>query len=383
MQSPAGVPAPGSPPTLAPADQGVEAALAPPPGNPRFALLDAVRGLATLGVIVFHLVQRVDLGIGRIGNGLGNQGLAVFFVLSGFLLYRPFVSSRWTGTPPIRVPRYLKRRLLRVVPAFWVALTVLAIWPGIPNFFGNGGRDTLIYYGFLQNYSDGTRYGGLVVSWSLSLEMTFYVILPLLALAPLWLARRLRAGGGPLGWLEVAVVGAFAATSLLYAIRPSSPELLPRYADWFGMGMALALLSVWEHHRRRNGGKGPPEVVMHFLGHARLAWSAALALYLVVTLNDVSGYLAHLSNAICAGLVVAPAIFQREGSKAGAVLAHPVLAWFGLVSYGMYLYHLTVLAQLDALDLGTVIIIVGVVPITCVLAALSYYLVERPILRWK
>src|SRR3954452_9206876 len=74
---------------------------------------------------------------------------AIFFVISGFLLYRPFVKARLLDRPPVSARAYGWRRFLRIVPAFWVALTVIAlvVGPGIPS-TGEAVRN----YGFLQLY---------------------------------------------------------------------------------------------------------------------------------------------------------------------------------------------------------------------------------------
>ena len=78
-------------------------ALAAPPGNPRFPLFDGLRGIAVLAVLLLHsseLSGRVGLGVGgRLGEAAGGLGVIVFFVISGFLLYRPFAAARATGRP--------------------------------------------------------------------------------------------------------------------------------------------------------------------------------------------------------------------------------------------------------------------------------------------
>ena len=124
--------------------------------QPRFPLLDSVRAIAALSVLVFHasfwseitltgsdrapFLSRLDVGV------------TIFFVLSGFLLYRPFVRARLLGTPPPRAIAYGWRRVLRIVPAYWLALTVIALVIPKPDTFEPG--HALVYYGFLQIYGD-------------------------------------------------------------------------------------------------------------------------------------------------------------------------------------------------------------------------------------
>jgi peptidoglycan/LPS O-acetylase OafA/YrhL len=116
----------------APSD-GPSPAVAPPPGNPRFALFDSLRGLAAIAILTFHvfsLTGAMDKPVvGDTVAVLGPRSLILFFVISGFLLYRPYVAARADGRPGPRMSRYLRRRALRIIPAYWLALTVLAITP--------------------------------------------------------------------------------------------------------------------------------------------------------------------------------------------------------------------------------------------------------------
>ena len=87
-----------------------------------------------------------------------NSGVTLFFVISGFLLYRPFVAARFIrGRRALGTGRYAWHRFLRIVPAYWVALTVIALWLGLPHVFG---PDAIVYYGFGQVYRFRTSSGG-------------------------------------------------------------------------------------------------------------------------------------------------------------------------------------------------------------------------------
>ena len=127
-------------------------AVAPPPGNPRFPLFDALRAIAVIAVVAFHAailggaLERPVLGDAAVQ--LGALGPIVFFAISGFLLYRPWVAARAAGAVPPAALRYARRRALRILPAYWVALTVLAIYPGITGVFTS---DWWRYYLFLQS----------------------------------------------------------------------------------------------------------------------------------------------------------------------------------------------------------------------------------------
>ena len=105
-------------------------------------------------------------------------GVTFFFVMSGFLLYRPFVAARFAGrtAPPSATT---PAGILRIVPAYWVALTVLAATVGLCGVFTG---DWWIYYGLLQNTQLSTTLCGIERWWPLAIEASFYVALPFWAL---------------------------------------------------------------------------------------------------------------------------------------------------------------------------------------------------------
>ena len=106
--------------------------------------------------------------------------MAVFFVLSGFLLYRPFFNAELTDAPRPRIRDFARRRVLRIVPAYWLTLTALAIFPGLVGVFSD---HWWRYYGFLQVYSSPPllRITGIPVAWSLCIEVSLYLALPFYA----------------------------------------------------------------------------------------------------------------------------------------------------------------------------------------------------------
>ena len=222
----------------------VEPGVAPPPGNPRFPLVDGARAIAIGLVVLSHLT------FDRFGGATAKLGIGVdlFFLISGFLLYRPFVAASLGRRPPPRWRDYAGRRLLRILPGYWVALTLLSIYPGLP---GNPlSLDGLVQYTFVQNLSRTTVLNGVGVSWSLCVEMTFYVLLPVYALGLRRLGRRL-AGRRQLRleYGALAVVGVFGLAWQLvvythwgYVI--AAWAVLPAQLPFFAAGMALAVASA-------------------------------------------------------------------------------------------------------------------------------------------
>src|SRR3954452_12960796 len=102
-----------------------------------FPLVDGLRAVAALLVIVHHAGIYAVLGgtdsVLRPYVARLDVGVAIFFLISGFLLYRPFVRARFRSIGAPRPLAYGWRRFLRIVPAYWVALTVIALWLGLPH----------------------------------------------------------------------------------------------------------------------------------------------------------------------------------------------------------------------------------------------------------
>ena len=386
---------------MTPAAGAPPEAVAPPPGNARFPLFDGLRAIAALSVLVYHAgyFSRANEGESGLSPFLArlNVGVAVFFVISGFLLYRPFVAARCGLAPAIRVRDYARRRALRIIPAYWVALTVLAIYPGLPGVFS--GR-WWVYYGFGQDYARSTILGGIGPAWSLGCEVVFYALLPVLSLGLGRLA--FRSGGG---WWKIELAGLAALTLASAGWRayadshPSIPS--PTFAStfgWFGAGMALAVISVVQNAR-------PARWLSVVARYSWAGWILAAVAYGVIcrglglgggfvflqpvsTAQDLAVY--ALSGVVAVGLAL-PAVFERTtGAVIGRFLSARAMAWLGLVSYAIYLYHYPIARALNggiASGGDSAVRFLWLAPATAAVAiaaaALSYYLVERPALRFK
>jgi peptidoglycan/LPS O-acetylase OafA/YrhL len=334
-----------------------------------------MRAIAALAVLVHHVteVQGVPGRFSAADFAIHlNAGVAVFFVISGFVLYRPFLVHRHLGGPAIRPVGYARRRALRIVPAYWVALTLLAIYPGL-TFTGGAWR----YYLFGQVYSPGTLFGGLTPAWTLCCEVAFYALLPLLALA----AGR-AFGRGP-HWLrgELLALGGLVLASLILNIwldrLPPAQAIshfnvaftLPGVVDWFALGMALAALSVAGRLPRVRPG---------------VAWGMAGAVFVACVLLPQELPLLHALFGLLGVLLVLPAVVPEDESPVQRVLALRPLALLGLISYGIYLWNQPIVLDLAGHGEGSFpLLLVTSLAVTVTLAALSYRLVEAPLLRFK
>jgi peptidoglycan/LPS O-acetylase OafA/YrhL len=378
-------------------------ALKPPPGNPRFPLFDSLRGLAALAIVVTHVGLASGANFSAPYGAMTARldvGVTLFFVLSGFLLYRPFVAGRFEGRPPIRIRDYARRRVLRIVPAYWLALTALAIWPGLAF---TGPHWT--YYAFIQNYNLTWVLGGLGQAWSLAVEASFYVLLPFYALA----LARLTGGTSRerAARVDVAVLAALALASIgvrtyVHASGHSTILLFTILGTffWFSLGMGLAVASAALHGR-----EPMPPVIGLIERLPSLTWVAAIGLFVVMSYgyglpkglfgnpSNLQYLGEHLTYGAVSFLLVLPAVWgDGQGGAPRRLLALRPVAWLGLVSYGLFLWHARWVEYFTGKGAGGwlpwvgsafVVMLAVVLAVSLVCAAVSYYVVERPILRYK
>jgi peptidoglycan/LPS O-acetylase OafA/YrhL len=375
----------------------------------RFPLFDGLRAVAALSVVGFHAAYFARVGDPlRVYTAHLDVGVTIFFLISGFLLYRPFVRARMCDEPVPATGAYAWRRFLRIVPAYWVALTVVTVWLSLPDVFG---PKAPIFYGFAQIYDAHTGLGGISQAWTLCVEVTFYAFLPLWALA----MRRLPGRGDPdrVARQEVAGLALLFALSLAYkvwALRQTTPialdsgpylQPLPNFLDQFALGMGLAVLTVWSQSR---GPRPEPRLLALVRRWPSVPFLVAIAAcWAVSTQSGLTGVLLpqdypprrflarHELYSLIAIGVVLPAVFATPGrGVAGRLLANRVVRWLGLVSFSIYLYHLAVVTQLDDwLEIGgsaelrmAVLFALGGAG-SAAIAAISYYAVERPALSLK
>ena len=336
-------------------------------------------------------------------SGLGNYtsrleiGVSVFFVISGFLLYRPFAVSHFEHGEAPAVRSFWARRLKRIVPAYWLAFVVVT-YVFHADYVHHGFGSLLIYLGFAQIYLPHYAVTGITQAWSLCTEMTFYLALPLWA----WVVGRKRRDPGSQMRVEIAGLAAITAVSVVYRVvvlqahgmlALTMPNWLPGYADLFALGMLLAVVSAWSQAT----GRRPAA-----LWHPVLPWASwALAAAMFVAVSDIglpqtpitaSPLGLSLERQTLYGLfaffVVAPAVVgPQESGAIRKVLTFRPLALIGVISYGIYLWHESWIElflrwsgdRLFTIPLWELTGFAGGMAALC--ATASYLLLERPIIR--
>ncbi len=354
----------------------------------RSTALDALRGTAALGVFVFHAwLYTLPVPAARGRTSAADfalhelrLGLVLFFVLSGFLLYGPWARAALAGGRAPRLSDYLRRRAARIVPAYYAALlgAIVLLWPlaGETGVRLPPAGDLWLFAVFAQNLRDSTLMSLDPPMWTLAVEASFYLVLPVIG----WAALRSGRSRGRQVAVLLGLVGiGVAFNAWLASAWPGMPyaKSLPAMLPYFACGMLAAVLAQgW----RPAGGRwlalaGLGLVVANAVWHARFDASGQPATDLMITVRD-------LPAAAGFGLIL-----LAVGSGAPARPRPPVraLAGLGLVSYGFYLWHVPVLVALRAHGLLPMnplgaVAVGGAVSIA--VAAVSWNLLERPAIEW-
>jgi peptidoglycan/LPS O-acetylase OafA/YrhL len=379
---------------------------------------DFVRASACLIVLFHHLTQKIDfrssLGDADIAQVLANGGtfgVGIFFVLSGFLLARPFWQALDRNEPLPSLRIYALRRAARVLPGFWVALTISFVL-------------SIVVWGATADIWLWVRYaaGFLLVSdwhwltffpvevngplWSIGFEVTSYLLLPLgfvLLYAfgrqlPHWLARIAF-----LGVISMALLAHMAFSTLVvvdphrlgweYGLQGGAKTWMP----WFNPFSFFAMFAM-------GALAGGVQVMLARVRH----WSMdAICLAALVAVAVYMWGEAYREAGELYGWLRVPYRFPLMHALVGVVLAtgpstlllgrtldNPVTRYLAQISFGIYIYHTLVIELIQVYFVpkflygtmtdGTVWLTatVAAVGISAIIAAASYRWLEAPVIAW-
>lgn len=359
------------------------------PSNRRFALFDSLRAIAALSVVVFHAAGFSGVNLTTWYGGFTsklNVGVTLFFLISSFLLYRPHAVALFGGSPAPGLADYALRRTFRILPAYWVALTVLALWPGLSGVLT---KDWWVYYGLFQSYRLVWAFQGIPVAWSLSVELAFYALLPLLAAFLAAMGRLF----GPRGKLALPIVtfSALGIASLAFRAsehRSGDMELLGSiFAHFLGFaaGLSLAVVSACLEGRAHRHWS-----TRWVVTHPTACWALAAGVFVAMSVSPhfprpfsraehtTAAYIAEqILYVLMATLVMLPAVFAEEArSLPQRLLGSRWLTWIGRISYGVFLWHVSVLLVMKPLY-GR-----GFAPVTALLVSLALAVPPVLLLGW-
>ncbi|GHO74790.1 hypothetical protein KSD_25610 [Ktedonobacter sp. SOSP1-85] len=366
------------------------------------AALDGVRAIACLIVVAFHLslitTRDVPLWTASQFNPLfsavafaGDTGVNLFFVLSGFLLFMPFASAILWRKPRPSWKRFYLRRIFRILPAYYVSL-LLMILLFRPNYLSIHHWQGLLSFLFLFIDSSADAYKQINGPfWTLAVEWQFYLALPFIALGIAFLVERCsQRSSNPrirLGWiigslLVLAAWGVFSRWLGIYLV--ANPQLATtRLTSWlinlflffgfgapvaglhgkfmedFAMGMLVSTLYIYTQSKSGKGESQYPITLASWLGRlspvlfvfallwqlAMFAWKFAQSTpqafpfftQSVFTPANYATY-AELGYGIGYGLLILAILFGRSWLK--RPFEWTPLRWLGLLSYGLYMWHL-------------------------------------------
>jgi FkbM family methyltransferase len=389
----------------------------------RLTGLDGIRGVAMFAILIVHVILVLPRDNGADISPLlvayvqmGRHGMTAFFVLSGFLLYLPFAGATLSGGRLPSIGRYARHRVLRIWPAYLVALVVSGLVVGTAVLSCSGpvgcadneaGRLTdpwllITNLALIQGWFPSTAFTGLGVSWSLVTEVAFYAALPLLGWWGVRLARRrppLVAALAP-ALLMIGVGFATRWTTQIGWVASGHSDDVGFGANWF----SVLNHSVFAQADLMGGGMLCAVVVLSARGRGsevlarmrRWAWLGiaigALAPVVLLTVGLPSGEAATEFVGIgVAGLIAMSQLAPgRRGRMIVGLLEWRPLRALGEYSYSWFVWHFPVLLWLRdhapglrygslaevpvrVLEVGVIVGLIGFV---------SHRLIERPAMGW-
>lgn len=363
--------------------------------------IDGLRAIAVLAVVLYH--ANIP------GFGGGFVGVDVFFVISGYLICSIILRDVANGS--FSLMHFWERRARRILPALVVLLVCSAFLSYVfvlySQDFKDYGKSLQLQGVFLSNvffmhktdsyFDPFVEYQPLLHTWTLSVEEQFYIVFPVLVLVTIWLVRRRverytetesTICRYSLRWLVVVFATiSFAYSTLLVNIAPDSYLALPFLPD---------ILAT-----TKNSTAG------FYLLFSR-AWELAVGVLLALTLTSTSsirgaewigaaGSLAIIISITCLsqttpfpgisallptlGTAAVLAANTRTRTRIGNYLSSPLMMWFGVISYSLYLWHwpLLVFARTSAIAPLNYVDTAAIVALSIAIAWLSYRFVETPV----
>jgi peptidoglycan/LPS O-acetylase OafA/YrhL len=351
--------------------------------------LDGVRGLAVLGVLLYH---------GQVSWARGGfLGVDVFFVLSGYLI-TSLLLAEWRRWGSIDLRGFWLRRARRLLPALFLVLIGVSLYAALlasPAELDSIRKDSLATIAYVANwrfvlanqsyFDQYAEPSPLRHMWSLGIEEQFYLIFPLLLIGLLTIGARRR------GLAAVFTLGA--AGSALLAAALYAPGQDPSRV-YYGTDTrlqallvgAVAAVALWRDRPAR-----PPEQAylsvfgteLRMPGAAGVLGGLGLVGVLVLfgVARDSDGWLYQGGFLLVAVLAVALVVGAAGDTAVARLLGLTPLRQVGLISYGLYLWHWPVYVALTPARLGYAggRLLAVRIAATLVLALASYVLVERPI----
>jgi len=362
-------------------------------------VFDGLRGIAIAMVLTFHtwLFSWYTPELSLWGHAVplaipvrtGYLGVEVFFMISGFVLFLPYARRALGGPRPHSLRGFARRRFLKIVPSYALALLVTAIVSipivrSTPALLASVANHALFY----QNFYDDKLGTANSVFWSLGIEVQFYLVFPVLA----WAFARAPAIVA-VAMTAIAIGYRYAVAGCCLQIEPVTRQL-PGFLDVFACGMAAAFALVWLRER-------VPQLERYALGFTLLAVAVAASGFALLASADAVAYVPAGKERWLLGhrtlLALTGAAFGVASSLATPwwrrVFSNGGLRFLALISYNLYLWHTLVLIWMwqhgvppartanphDDPQWKPLYIATGWIACIAIATAITYFL-ERPLL---
>jgi peptidoglycan/LPS O-acetylase OafA/YrhL len=390
-----------------------------PTSGRRLVGIEGLRAAAALSVMLghfnLHLVpgEMVSPVVQHVLHVAG-EGLTLFFVLSGFLLFGPFMSAA-ARTAPLGIPQYFLNRFLRIYPAYFVIFLIVALGLGLAYTKTVSAADSGVHSVadavghmtslgpivanllLVHTLTPWTIKTGLGVSWSLTAEVCFYLLLPLLAVMAVRLGRRIGLNSSAvivsLGMIAVGLTCRIIGNAQLHGDAAArfyqewGGNWLAVYlrsilcqADFFGVGMLALVIYRYSASITETTAR---------IKYRRILYGAAILALALTRLEREFGFAVFFATLL---LIVTTATSTSRPHRLVSFLEWQPVRWLGVISYSFYLWHLPVIwgvykwqlhEKLPDTYVSIALAYALVFATTTILASATYLAIERPALLLK
>jgi len=330
--------------------------------------LDSLRCLAAFMVILVHYIYTFRLG----SFPFGKYGVYIFFVISGYLITAILLEQKDTGEPRLLlVKNFIIKRALRIFPIYYL---LLLFWVFLSHvgFAGWHKGDGIYYYTYTSNilfFYKGFQFTQLDHTWTLAVEEQFYLFWPWIIL---FLPRKKET------WIILLLV-VFSFIFKIVDVKSKYHFLTVSHFDTLGIGALIACMKKYNHTfsiEILNKFKIPVIIVTSLLLLSESYW----------VLPGVFHYLCLL--VLPAALVIG--CFNGFKGVVGYVLNNSAVRYLGKISYGIYLYHMSIPIVIGVLftnvlniTVNHLVMFVLCICTTILIAHLSYQIIEKIFIRLK
>lgn len=343
----------------------------------RISSLEGLRGFAVLLVLIYHSFMPYTRG--------GFFGVDIFFVLSGFLITKLLLKEYESNNGLISFRKFYIRRFLRLAPA--LTLLVLCFYIYSQTYMTGRASDTglytslgaLFYIANLAIAHDWFTMGYLTPVWSLSIEEQFYFIWPAILvflLAQFKISKKLIL-------VNILLIIFLWSYRALLTINNAPIDRLyfgsDTHMDGLLVGSLLAVL-VTIHEKA-------PHKVFNLIHKYRASIQVILFLFFILTtialdINIRSLYIWCFPLVEVLSAILIFSLYSSKDSK-HSLFSNRFLVWIGRISYGLYLWHWFVFKVISEHNVTGIYVLLYGVPLSVLIAFISYYVLEKPILKIK